>query len=75
MIGRTIDMFGKQRKKHEWLMHVTGCGNGNCGPLEDGEQFVSMMCGRCGNESGWIVLPSMTVAKRGIPCPKCNETN
>lgn len=74
-MGRTIDMFGKQRKKREWLMRVIDCGNGNCGQLKDGEQFVFLKCGRCGHESGWITLPSVTAAKRGIPCPKCNETN
>jgi DNA-directed RNA polymerase subunit RPC12/RpoP len=69
---RTLDMFGKPRKKREWLMHVDDCGNDNCGPLEDGEQFVSMKCNRCGLESGWIVLPTITAVKRGIPCERCN---
>ena len=69
---RTLDMFDKPRKKREWLMHVVDCANGNCGELEDGEQVVAMKCARCGHESGWISLPSVTAAKRGLPCPKCN---
>lgn len=72
-MARTLEMFEKPRKKREWLMHVTDCANGNCGPLEDGEQIVSMLCARCGYESEWISMPSVTVAKRGLPCPKCNQ--
>ena len=71
-MARSLEMFDKPRKKHEWLMHVIDCGNGNCGVLDDGEQFVLLKCNRCGNESEWITLPSVTAAKRGIPCPVCN---
>jgi len=70
---RTLDMFDKPRKKREWLMHVIDCGNGNCGELEDGEQLVAMRCGKCGHQSDWMKLHSIAVAKRGIPCPECNE--
>lgn len=71
-MARTIDMFEKPRKKREWLMHVVDCANDNCGPLEDREQVVAMKCPRCGHESGWISIPSVTAAKRGLPCPTCN---
>ena len=71
-MARSLEMFDKPRKKNEWLMHVTDCGDGNYGAQNDNEQFVLLKCNRCGNESGWITLPSVTAAKRGIPCPKCN---
>jgi len=73
---KSIDMFSDlkpPRKKREWLMHVIDCGNSNCDGLEDKEQLVVLKCNKCGHESGWITLPNITIAKRGISCPKCNN--
>lgn len=53
------------------LMHVSdasGCAD------EDGSgAMVRMTCRRCDYESEWLYLPTVTEAKRGIPCPKCNS--
>jgi len=70
-MARTLEMFEKPRKKREWLMHVTDCGDGNCGVAEEGETFVVVRCNRCGHESEWMWLP-VKIAKNGLPCPKCN---
>lgn len=72
---KTQDLFDdpKPRKKREWLMHVSDCGTSNyCGHIENGEQIVKMKCWRCESETDWISMPSVTEAKRGIPCEKCN---
>jgi DNA-directed RNA polymerase subunit RPC12/RpoP len=71
-MARTMEMFDKPRKPREWLMHVSDCMNGNGGPVEGHEQVVVMKCYRCGHETGWISMPNVTAAKRGLPCPKCN---
>lgn len=71
-MARTLEMFDKPRKPREWLMHVVDCANGNCGHTEGNEQIVYMKCYRCGHETGWISMPNVTAAKRGLPCPKCN---
>ena len=75
IMTRTVEMFDKPRKKREFLMHVIDCGNSNCDGLEQGEQLVALMCKKCSHESGWVTLPNVTIAKRGIPCPVCNLTH
>jgi len=70
---RTMEMFDKPRKKREHLMHVVDCGTGNCDGLSDGEEVVVMSRKKCGHGSGWITMPNVTAARRGIPCPHCNR--
>lgn len=69
IMARTLEMFEKPRKQREWLMHV--CDAASEG---EGEQLVQYRCYRCGHESEWETAASVTAAKRGIPCPKCNMT-
>lgn len=66
-MARTLEMFEKPRKPHQWLMHV--CDADSPG---EGEQHVQYRCNKCGHESEWQTAVSVTAAKRGIPCPKCN---
>ena len=68
-MARTLEMFDKPRKRREWLMHV--CDAASEG---EGEQLVQYRCYRCGHESDWETAASVTAAKRGVPCPKCNLT-
>lgn len=49
------------RKK---LMHVNDAG---------GDGYVNFICGHCGYDDGWSEVQTVTKAKRGKPCPKCNE--
>jgi hypothetical protein len=73
---RTLDMFAElkpPRKPPSKLMHVCDA-NGCC--EEDGTgAMVRMRCKRCGYESQWLYLGSVTEAKRGKPCPDCNKTS
>jgi DNA-directed RNA polymerase subunit RPC12/RpoP len=60
----------KPRTKPRVLMHVIDAGD--CGGCGERESDVRMKCGRCGHETDWTRLLD-SVAKRGIPCPKCNR--
>jgi DNA-directed RNA polymerase subunit RPC12/RpoP len=64
---RTAEMFDKPRKKHEWLMHVCDAHS-----ADDGVQDVRFKCNRCGHETEWTEVATVTAAKRGLPCPLCN---
>lgn len=60
----------RPRVQRRWKMHVA-----DAGPAPDGSdrQFVRFDCGRCGRESDWMFCDTITEAKRGIPCPICND--
>lgn len=55
------------RKTRGYLMHVTDAGIG-----EAGGHNCFLTCARCGAESGWLKFDTVTEAKRGLPCPRCN---
>lgn len=54
-----------KRRTRGQLMHVCDAGHEN-------GLIVKMRCGRCRHESGWLRFDTVTEAKRGLPCPKCN---
>jgi DNA-directed RNA polymerase subunit RPC12/RpoP len=55
------------------LMHVADAGQVDAGAADDlGKPLCSMRCARCGDESEWLVFDTVTEAKRGIPCQRCN---
>jgi hypothetical protein len=60
------------RKAPEKLMHV--CDAGGCCDEDGSGAMVRMQCKRCGHETGWLYLATVTEAKRGKPCPVCNAT-
>ncbi len=70
---RTPDLFPgtKPRAQPRKLMHV--CDASGCGDEDGSGALVRMRCTRCGAETGWITLPTVTEAKRGIPCEQCNR--
>jgi hypothetical protein len=74
---RQLDMFENlrpPRAKPRILMHVTDAGQVHCGREEDlGKPLCRMRCTRCAAESEWLVFDTVTEAKRGIPCPNCND--
>jgi DNA-directed RNA polymerase subunit RPC12/RpoP len=54
-------------------MHVSDAGVTDCGRAEDlGKPRCRLSCSRCGSESVWLVFDTVTEAKRGVACPKCN---
>lgn len=70
---RTPDMFPDlkpPRQAPRKLMHVSDASG--CCDEEGRGALVRMECRRCGYESGWLDLPSVTAAKRGLPCPTCS---
>ena len=58
------------RQTPKKLMHVSDAGG--CCEEDGGGAMVRMQCKRCGYESGWLFLGTVTEAKRGKPCPVCN---
>jgi hypothetical protein len=47
------------------LMHV-------CDARHDVRATVELECPKCRHRTGWIRFETVTEAKRGQPCPKCN---
>lgn len=54
------------RRMRGQLMHVSDAG---CG---EGKPVVRMRCAKCGYGSDWYKFDTVTEAKRGLPCPRCN---
>jgi hypothetical protein len=77
-VSRQLDMFEdlrSPRARPRVLMHVTDAGQVDAGAAGDlGKPLCRMRCARCGDESDWLVFDTVTEAKRGIPCPRCNAT-
>lgn len=68
------DLFPKPpRRKPRVLMHVS----------DGGDSSVELRCAKCGHEERFSCRPkenrfgdedlTVTEAKRGVPCPKCND--
>lgn len=76
MKSRTLDLFPDllpPRARPRVLMHVCDAGVTDCGRAEDlGKPRCRMSCSRCGAESVWLVFDTITEAKRGVACPRCN---
>lgn len=70
-MGRTLEMFDKPRRPRQWRMVVCDAGDGPC-CCDETPISVRYLCPRCGHETGWMGAKTVTEAKRGIPCPKCN---
>jgi len=73
---REIDLFGEvpkeaQRKPPVLRMHVVDAAD-DCGYREPGQAVgVRFSCARCHSVTDWQFV-TVTTAKRGIPCEKCN---
>jgi hypothetical protein len=64
------DLFGEKpkRRARRVMMHVADAG---CFP--DGRNAINFVCERCGHDNDWTAFSgSISAAKRGEPCPKCN---
>lgn len=74
---RTEDMFADlkpPRQKPRKLMHVFDAGNEvGCGSAGSSRHVVRFKCYRCGHETDWMLVETVSEAKRGIPCPQCND--
>jgi DNA-directed RNA polymerase subunit RPC12/RpoP len=74
------DLFGEVKpyrrppQKRRFLMHVFDAGDCHTGAADDlGKPMCRMKCSRCGTETDWLVFDTVTEAKRGIPCERCNS--
>lgn len=76
--SRNLDLFPelvKPRAKPRVLMHVSDAGTASCGHASDlGKPLCRMLCGHCGLESDWVVFDTVSEAKCGVACPRCNPT-
>lgn len=69
LFPETITKQRQGKKPRRKLMHVADAGDwGNKGPI------CQMQCVTCGMKTDWMEFDTDTEAKRGIPCPKCNQT-
>lgn len=67
-MSRQLDLIGKpKRKSPRVLMRVCDAGCGDSRPI------VQFRCAKCDYQSGWFTFDTVAEAKRGLPCPKCNE--
>jgi DNA-directed RNA polymerase subunit RPC12/RpoP len=63
MPARQLELLQKPpRRSPRVLMHV----------CDAGDDVVQFRCSTCGCRSKWLTGMSVTEAKRGLPCPKCN---
>jgi DNA-directed RNA polymerase subunit RPC12/RpoP len=66
----TIPNFEKTYTPRLKRMHFCDVGTGDC----IGEDIlVIFKCSRCGHQSEWMVINSVSDVKRGLPCPICNK--
>ena len=69
-MARTADMISNlkpARARPRVMMHGVDFGY-------DGDITLShMVCGKCGYDGNWLMFDNDTEARKGAPCPKCNE--
>ena len=66
MTRRQSEMFSRPpAPPRRVMMHVIDAGQG----------MAEFECGKCGHNAGWLIVESITEAKRGEPCPICNDPN
>lgn len=70
MSGRQGELLEKpKRRTRGQLMHVSDAGYGGSARGVN----VQFQCANCEYISGWMKCETVTEAKRGLPCPKCNS--
>lgn len=70
-MARQLELLERPpRKRPQKLMHVCDAGDGG-----EGKPVVQMKCIHCDYQSEWLVFDTVTEAKRGLPCPNCNQEN
>jgi hypothetical protein len=63
------DLFGEVPRRPRVLrMHII-----DAGTAENGDKIGRYQCGRCGAETDWLEITSISASKRGIPCETCNQ--
>jgi len=63
------------RPRPRVLMHVSDAGDSSeLSASGRVKPMCQMRCAKCGAETGWLVFDTVTEAKRGIPCERCNTS-
>lgn len=70
-----FDIPPKPRAKPKKRMHVIDAGDAPGGYSAEFPNRCSVRysCRRCQLETRWLIADTLTEAKRGIPCPTCND--
>lgn len=68
MSARRPLLFELPPRRRRFMMHVIDAGN-----AEGGKHLARFRCKRCGAETDWYTVDSITEAKRGTPCAACNR--
>ncbi|KJS38257.1 MAG: hypothetical protein VR70_10510 [Rhodospirillaceae bacterium BRH_c57] len=64
-----IDLFGpRPRRKPRVMMHVY-----DAGEVPGMGCAICLRCARCGHDTDWVLMRTLSEDKRGRPCPNCNE--
>lgn len=67
----SIDLFGpRPRRAPRVMMHVNDAYGGD----GDDAAVAVFRCARCGHETEWTGVRTITEGRRGKPCPKCNPS-
>ena len=66
-----FELPARPRAPRQWRMHVIDAGYGD----DRHHHLVRMACQRCGHETDWFVVRTVTEGKAGKPCPLCNGIN
>jgi hypothetical protein len=70
MAARQSELFDKPAPRRRGVIaHVVDAGHG-CG---GNGRFVQFGCRICDWRSEWTTMSTVTEARRGIPCEKCNS--
>ena len=66
------DLLGElpPRKPARVMMHVVDAGYSGCDDDDGG--IAVFQCRKCDHKTDWTKFRTVTEAKRGLPCPKCN---
>lgn len=65
-MARQSELFAKPKIRRRKLMHVCDAGAGEDKPI------CQFKCSRCDYVSDWMTFDTVTEAKRGLACPRCN---
>jgi len=67
MTARQGELLPKPpRRSRGVLMHVSDA-------RHDAVATVELTCRKCGHQTGWIAFRTVTEARRGLPCPACDQ--
>ena len=74
MMARQAELFDDKPapRRRGQLMHVSDAGYGGCSDSGRSAVNVTLTCRKCDYQSEWLRFDTVTEAKRGLPCPRCN---